>query len=114
MWLDAFAGLVLFLVSVTLLDSEVDPSTVGLVLTYTLSLREVLHLLVQASCGVESSAGAIQKMDQHAHMEREVGYRVERGKEVGYRVERKKEVGYSYCHRYSTVMVLNRVERGHR
>uniref|UniRef100_A0A8C7IYY2 ATP-binding cassette, sub-family C (CFTR/MRP), member 13 n=1 Tax=Oncorhynchus kisutch TaxID=8019 RepID=A0A8C7IYY2_ONCKI len=56
-WLDAFAGLVLFLVSVTLLDSEVDPSTVGLVLTYTLSLREVLHLLVQASCGVESSAG---------------------------------------------------------
>ncbi|XP_029553241.1 canalicular multispecific organic anion transporter 2 isoform X1 [Salmo trutta] len=70
-WLDAFAGLVLFLVSVTLLDSEVDPSTVGLVLTYTLSLREVLHLLVQASCGLESSAGVIQKMDQHAHMERE-------------------------------------------
>ncbi|XP_041717804.1 ATP-binding cassette sub-family C member 3 isoform X3 [Coregonus clupeaformis] len=75
-WLDAFAGLVLFLVSVALLDSEVDPSTVGLVLTYTLSLREVLHLLVQASCGVESSTGAIQKMDQHTHMEREPSWYV--------------------------------------
>uniref|UniRef100_A0A8C7RKG3 ATP-binding cassette, sub-family C (CFTR/MRP), member 13 n=1 Tax=Oncorhynchus mykiss TaxID=8022 RepID=A0A8C7RKG3_ONCMY len=44
-WLDAFAGLVLFLVSVTLLDSEVDPSTVGLVLTYTLILYITPSLL---------------------------------------------------------------------
>ena len=37
MWLDVYVGVVLLLVSLALLDSEPDPSTVGLCLTYALS-----------------------------------------------------------------------------
>ncbi|XP_062335600.1 multidrug resistance-associated protein 1 isoform X1 [Osmerus eperlanus] len=78
-WLDVYVGVVLLLVSLALLDSELDPSTVGLCLTYALSLRGILPVLVRSSCEVERSAGVLQSLVEHPNTERESSWSVSCG-----------------------------------
>ncbi|XP_051970780.1 multidrug resistance-associated protein 1 [Xyrauchen texanus] len=74
--LDAVAGIVLFLISLVLLQTQPNSGLVALVLISAFKVREPLHRYSQAASDVDIDLLSIQRVSEFAKMDKEAAWRV--------------------------------------
>ena len=71
-----FGNLITFAAAVfVIVDADaIDPSEVGLIITYALSVTQVLNWLVRMSADVETNIVAVERIKEYSEMDNEANW----------------------------------------